>query len=221
GGAGVRVLAERAQRGVQGHAGQLSAVEGVWGLAEPFFPQRLRPVPPPIQHQHHARVAPGAAHARAGAQRRDQHAAGQPQLGGRWRARDGGLLRLLGRRRLAPARHAAPGFSPGVGLGQPGPLGRAHAALRRRSSPGPRRPRPRSLPAQPGAARAGDSSRGLLQLLRGPAGGMGRPRAARLLRRAPPGRPAGPQRPPARQVLAHGAGARARGLRGGRAGRRA
>ena len=71
------------------------------GPQGPSLHHALCHLPPPLLHQHQPQVAAGAAHARAGAQRRDQHAAGQPQLGG---VPPGGpAQRRVGRARGRPA----------------------------------------------------------------------------------------------------------------------
>eukprot|EP00958_Prasinococcus_capsulatus_P015774 scaffold1690_cov366-Prasinococcus_capsulatus_cf.AAC.10 len=76
----VRVLAAHAQGGVQGHAAQRGAWRVLPGPAERGLQDLLGGVPPALLHQHHAQVAAGAALPDAGAQRGDQHGAGQPQL---------------------------------------------------------------------------------------------------------------------------------------------
>ena len=67
---------------LQGHAALRGAGRLLQGPAVGGLPVGLRHLPPPVQHQHDAQVAAGAADAVPGPQRGDQHAAGQPQLDG-------------------------------------------------------------------------------------------------------------------------------------------
>ena len=152
----VRVLAVVAHRRLQGHAHLGRAAPVLPGPAGPRLRQPGRRVPPALQHQLRAQVESGAAHAPAGPQRRDQHAARQSRLdarpgagaggsacwGSRLRGAAAGGARRRQRLRLAgQARRAAGAQRPrparGAHAGHAGGLRGGHGGGRRRTRASP------------------------------------------------------------------------------------
>ena len=165
-----------------------------------------------VLHEHVPGVAAGAPVPLRRAQRRDQHAARQPQLDGRARG-DAGVGPAAGR----PAA-AHPGRHPGrVGLGD---VRRGAGA----AAPGRAQPAARGADDDPGGVgeprRDGPGPPGLLRVPLHADGALGRPGAGGVHRRHPDRRRARPQRPAPGPVLGdRGRPGRAR-LRGRRARRR-
>ncbi len=164
-----------------------------------------------VRHQHVSVLAPRASLSDGRAQRRDQHAARQPQL-------DGGAA---GERRFRAVRQRHPEVVAGLLRGAVG-----HRLLRQRARvPGARRlfAEPRDDDADPGGL-GGQSAhgRGAARLLRIPRradGAVGRAGGGRLHRRSADRRDARPQRPEARALLRDGRRSRGARLRDGRASR--
>ena len=164
----------------------------------------------PLLHQHVPGVEPRAPVPLPRAQRRDQHAARQPQLDGRarvdarhrrvrrGRARPAVPDRHPGRQRLGDVRRGARAAAPR----------RAHAAARGADDD------PRGV-GEP--RRDGHRAARLLPLPLDADGGLGRPGARGLHRRLGDRRGARPQRPASRPLLGHRGRARRPGLRGRRA----
>ena len=179
---------------LQGNAHRAAALALLPGPARPALREPARGRPLPLLHEHLPELGARPPVPDARPQRRDQHAARQPQLDAR--AREGLSSQLFGDdiQKIKPLLRDD--ISDSASLD-----GAARAARARRPLD-----RPRDLDADaaglPGAARAAPGGARLLRLPRGARGAVGRPGGGGLQRRPRRGRDAGPQRPAA-GTLAH------------------
>ena len=183
-GRAVRLLAVVPHGGVQGAAHRRAAGGLLPRPARPGVRERHCRVPRALRHQYAPALGAGAALPAAGAQRRDQHAVGEPQRDGHARRAAGGAgVRRAGR----PRPRADP--PPRERLGQPG---------QRHGAAGARGARAGACGAHAGAAgvgalpRRGPVHQGVLRVPPVPGGAVGRPGGAGVQRRGAGGGLAGP-----------------------------